>query len=112
MTLLAPLGGAGLLRVFRYFAHFVGLSIRDVAADDDFVCGVAVLGDQDAVSAFPHGPRAGDLYGGVQVAFYGVRVVSCDFQDKVGMVLDDRGLRRVWFEGRMPRCRVAWEQGD
>jgi hypothetical protein len=73
VTLPAPMGGAGLLRVFRYFAQFVGLSVWDVAADGDCVCGVAVLGDQDALSAFPHGLRAHDVYGGVQVAFYGAQ---------------------------------------
>ncbi|KRE50731.1 hypothetical protein ASG92_26460 [Arthrobacter sp. Soil736] len=48
---------------------------------------------------------AGDLYGGVQVVFDGVRVVGGDFQDDVRVAFDHRGLFLVGM------CRASVGRG-
>src|SRR5688500_8211382 len=82
-------------------------AVGDIAAYSDGVAGISVLSDEDAVAAFLHGVFAGDLYGGVQVIFDGVRVVGGDFQDDVRMALDHGGLFLVGM------CRGSrWAQAS
>jgi hypothetical protein len=54
----------------------VRLSVGNVAADGDGVRGVSVQGIEDAVAASLHGLCAGDVDGGVQMVFEGVRIVG------------------------------------